>query len=132
MKVSWLGVSLVAVLAVCVLLLKSGTRHNTASKTVNSTPAVILVADFREADDPNDRCSVIIHAVRDASKRGIQVAELSSDSQSDLLHRYRVLTVPTVLLLDDSGREIGRFEGEDAATVVAIQSRLSALVRTHR
>ena len=127
MRVRWLGVGLVAVLVVCTLLLKSRTRHNATAANTNGTPAVILVADLNEANDPNDRCADIIRAVREASKRGINVAELSPDSNSDLLRRYRVLTVPTVLLLDGSGKEIGRFEGEDSSTVKAVQTRLSAL-----
>ena len=65
--------------------------------------------------------------MREASKRGVHVAELPPDSNSDLLRRYQVLTVPTVLLLDESGKEIGRFEGEDSTTVKAVQTRLSAL-----
>ncbi len=129
MKVRWLGIGLVAVLVVCTLVLKSRTRHNVSSSSVNSTPAVILVADLREADDPHDRCADIIRAVREASKHGVRVAELPPDSKSDLLRRYRVLTVPTVLLVDESGKEIGRFEGEDANTVQAIQARLAALAR---
>ena len=127
MRVRWLGVGLVAVLVVCTLLLKSRTRHNASSATVSGTPAVILVADLREAEDTNDGCAVIIRAVREASKRGVHVAELPPDSNSDLLRRYHVLTVPTVLLLDGSGKEIGRFEGEDSTTVKAVQTRLSAL-----
>jgi hypothetical protein len=130
MRVRWLGVGLVAVLVVCTLLLKSRMRHNATSATVNGAPAVILVADLSEANDPNDRCADIIRAVREVSKRGIKVAELPPDSNSDLLRRYRVLTVPTVLLLDRSGNEIGRFEGEDSTTVKAVQTRLTALVES--
>ena len=130
MRVRWLGVFFVVLLVACTLFLKSRTRHNSSSQTFKGTPAVILVADLREADDPHDPCADIIRAVREVSKRGIRVAELSPDSQSDLLRRYRVLTVPTVLLLDNAGNEIGRFEGEDATTVKAIQTRLSVLAGT--
>ncbi len=130
MKVRWLGVGLVGVLVVCTLLLKSRTRHSPTAASTNGTPAVILVADLNEANDPNDRCADIIRAVREASRRGIHVAELSPDSNSDLLRRYRVLTVPTVLLLDRSGKEIVRFEGEDSSTVKAVQTRMSALVES--
>jgi len=94
---------------------------------VNGTPAVVLVADLREADDPHDRCADIIRAVREASKRGVHVAELTPDSKSDLLKNHHILTFPTVLLLDASGKEVERFEGEDIATVSAIQTRLAAL-----
>lgn len=127
MRVRWLGVGFVAALVVCTLLLKSHMRYNAISPALNSPPTVILVADLSEANDPNDLCATIIRAVREASRRGIPVAELSPDSKSDLLRRYRVLTVPTVLFLDKSGNEIGRFEGEDASTVKAVQTRLSAL-----
>lgn len=130
MRVHWLGVGLVGVLVVCTLLLKSRTRHNATSATVHGSPAVILVADFSEANDSNDHCADIIRAVREASKRGISIAELPPNSNSDLLRRYRVLAVPTVLLLDVSGKEIGRFEGEDSTTVKAIQTRLSALAES--
>lgn len=130
MKVRWLGVSFVTVLVICTLLLKSHTRHTALSSNLNSPPAVILVADLSEANDPTDPCATIISAVRTASKQGVPVAELSPHSNSDLLRRHRVLTVPTVLILDKSGNEIGRFEGEDATTVKAIQTRLSALAGT--
>lgn len=127
MKARWLGAGLVAILVVCILLLKSRTQHNATSATVTGTPAVVLVADLREANDSEDGCAAIIRAVRQASKRGVKVAELPPDSSSDLLRRYRVLTVPTVLLLDKTGKEIGRFEGEDAMTVKAVQTRLANL-----
>ena len=69
----------------------------------------------------------MFRAVRQAAKRGIVVAEVAPHSNSDLLHRYHVLTVPTVLLLDETGKEITRFKGEDAATVKAVQTRLATL-----
>lgn len=129
MKVRWPGLVLVTILVIGILLLKSRTRQN-APSPVNSTPTVLLVADLREANEKDDRCAEIIQAVRETSRRGVHVAELSPDSKSDLLHRYHVLTVPTVLLFDETGKEIGRFEGEDAATLKAIKMRLAALSGT--
>lgn len=131
MRVRWPGVLFVVLLAAGTLFLKSRARHSSSSQTFKSSPAVILVADLREVDDPHDPCADIIRAVRDVSKRGIRVAELSPGSQSDLLRRYRVLTVPTVPLIDGAGNEIGRFEGEDARTVKAIQARLAVLAGTN-
>ncbi len=127
MKVRWLGVGLVALLVLCTLLLKSRMRHHVSSVSVSRTPAVVLVADLREANDTADACAVIIHAVREASKRGVDVEELTPDSNADLLRRYHVLTIPAVLLFDKRGKEVDRFEGEDDATVKAIQMRLAAL-----
>lgn len=126
MRVRWLGISLVAVLVLAILLLKSHLGPG-VSTDVSGPPAVVLVADLREAGEPNDGCALIIRAVREASKRGVHTAELPPDSRSDLLRRYHVLTAPTVLIFDKTGKEISRFEGEDSATVHAIEARLASL-----
>lgn len=132
MKVRWPGLILVIVLVFGLLLLKHHTRQTIAATKVDGAPSVILVADFREANEEGDRCAEIIRAVRQTSKRGVRVSELSPDSNSDLLSRYHFLTVPTVLLLDNNGKEVGRFEGEDATTVKAIKAKLAALPGTGR
>jgi len=90
-------------------------------------PAVVLVADLREADSPNDTCAQIIQAVRDASRRGVRVMELMPNADSPLLKNHRVVVVPTVLVLDKDGRELSRFEGESGATLDAIRIRLSQM-----
>lgn len=126
-KVCWPGLILVTVLVVSLLLLKDRTHQAIATPSVDGAPSVILVADFSEASLGGDRCAEIIQAVRQTSKRGVRVSEVSPDSKSDLLRRYHLLTIPTVLLLDNRGEEIGRFEGEDATTVKAIKQRLAAL-----
>lgn len=90
-------------------------------------PSVILVADPSEANDSDDGCAVMFRAVRQAARRGVAVTELAPNSNSDMLRKYHVLTVPTVLVLDNAGKEVSRFEGEDAATVKAVQTRLAAL-----
>lgn len=127
MKVRWPGVALVALLVVGTLLLKNRTRHDVPAAILKGIPSVILVADPSEANDSDDGCAVMFRAVRQAAKRGVAVAELAPNSNSDLLRKYHVLTVPTVLVLDNAGKEISRFEGEDAATVKAVQTRLAAL-----
>ena len=127
MKVRWPGVALVLVLLIGILFLKSRTRQNPAPATMKGIPSVILVADPNEANDSDDGCALMFRAVRQAAKRGVTVAELAPNSNSDLLRRYHVLTVPTVLLLDKTGKEITRFEGEDVATVRAVQNRLDSL-----
>ena len=127
MKVRWPGVVLVALLVVGTLLLKNRTRHDVPAAAPKGIPSVILVADPSEANDSDDGCAVVFRAVRQAAKRGVAVAELAPNSNSDLLRQYHVLTVPTLLFLDNAGEEISRFEGEDAATVKAVQTRLAAL-----
>lgn len=130
MRVRWLGIGLVVALVVCILFLKSRYLPRVAPVASSQSPAVILVADFREANDPNDRCADIIRAVRQASARGVGVTELSLDSKSSLIRQHHVVSVPTVLFLDPNGAELSRFEGESAATVKAVQTRLASLVVT--
>lgn len=130
MKVCWPGVALVLVLVIGILFLKSRTRQNAAPATVKGIPSVIFVADPSEANDSDDGCAVMFRALRQAAQRGVAVTEVAPNSNSDLLRRYHVLTVPTVLLLDKTGKEITRFEGEDVATVRAVQNRLDSLSET--
>ncbi len=91
------------------------------------TPAIVLVADLREADSPNDICARIIQAVREARSKGVSVTELMPNSNSALLKKYTVVVAPTVLVLDKDGRELNRFEGESIATLDAIRVKLSQL-----
>jgi hypothetical protein len=128
MKVRWPGVALVVLLVVGTLLVKNRIRYNTPSVAPTITPSVIYVADPSEADDSDDGCAVMFRAVRQAAKRGIKVAEIPPNSNSELLRKYHVLTVPTLLVLDKAGKETDRFEGEDAATVKAVQTRLASLL----
>jgi hypothetical protein len=65
--------------------------------------------------------------VRSARERGIAVQELEPGSKSDLLARYHVLTIPTVLILDHDGKETSRYEGEGRDTVKALHARLEQL-----
>lgn len=93
----------------------------------SSPPAVILIADLREADSPNDTCARIIQAVREARSQGVSVTELMPNSDSALLKKHPVVVAPTVLVLDKDGRELNRFEGESVATLDAIRAKLSQL-----
>lgn len=127
MKVRWLGVVFVAVLVAGTLVLKSRTSRQLVPSASNQSPAVILVADFREAEENDDPCAVIIRAARQASARGVRVTELPPDSTSDLLRQHHIVIVPTVLVLDRNGSELSRFEGEREATVKAVQTRLADL-----
>ena len=127
MKVRWSGVILVGLLVLGTLFLKSRTRQHGAIDATKGIPSVILVADPSEANDSDDGCAVMFRAVRQAAKRGVTVAEVVPNSNSDLLRRYHILTAPTTLFLDKSGKEIARFEGEDGATVRAVENRLAAL-----
>ncbi len=93
----------------------------------SSAPAVVLVADLREADSPNDTCARIIQVVREAHRKGVSVTELMPNSDSALLKKHPVVVLPTVMVLDRDGRELSRFEGESAATLDAINAKLKEL-----
>ena len=45
--------------------------------------------------------------------------------------RYRVLTIPTVLILDRGGQVVSRFEGEDPQTVTAFALSLRGCISQH-
>lgn len=125
MKVKWPGIVAVALVVIAIIAYKVHTKHATDARA-QGLPMVLLVADLSEADSA-DACAEIIHSVRAARERGILVQELSPDSKSEMLHRYRVLTVPTVLILDRSGQVVLRFEGENRQTVVAVRTQLAQL-----
>ena len=125
MKGKWIGLVTVALIAVGIIAYKAHRKQDAASAT--AFPRVLLVADLREADDAGDPCAQIIHDVRAARARGVAVEELSSDSKSELLARYHVLTAPTVLILDPKGQVVSRYEGEGKQTVAALHSQLDQL-----
>jgi len=125
MKVKWPGIAAVALVVIAITTYKIYTKHP-AVGGAEGLPTVILVADLSEADS-TDACAEIIHSVRAARDRGVQVQELSPDSKSEMLHRYRVLTIPTVLILDKGGQVVLRFEGEDRQTVTAVRTQLARL-----
>jgi hypothetical protein len=105
-------------------------KQRTVSKGVNQAvapPAVVLVADLREADSSNDTCAQIIRVVREARSRGITVIELMPNSDSVVLKNHRIVVAPTVLILDKNGQELSRFEGESVATLDAIRTQVNEI-----
>lgn len=125
MKVNWPGIVFVALVVIAITAYKIHTKHATIAGA-DGLPRVLLVADLSEADSA-DACAEIIHSVRAARERGVSVQEFSPDSKSEMLHRYGVFTVPTVLILDRGGQVVLRFEGEDRQTVVAVRTHLAQL-----
>ena len=125
MKVKWSGILVLALMMIAIGAYKVRTKRATAARE-DGAPRVLLVADLSEADSA-DACAEIIHSVRTARERGVHVQEFSPDSKSEMLRRYSVLTVPTVLILDRSGQVVRRFEGEDRQTVTAVQTELARL-----
>lgn len=127
MKVKWIG--LLAVLLVAGTIVGYKAHMATHPRVVGRSvpPRVLMVADLSEADSAGDACAEIIHLVRAARDRGIAVEELEPGSKSDLLARYHVFTIPTVLILDRTGGVLSRFEGEGRETVAAVRAGLQQL-----
>lgn len=130
MKTRWIGITFVILVVAGIIAFKLHTapqaQVQTAQAVSTTKPQVILVANLREANDKADNCSIIIHLVRAAGKRGIPIRELSPGSPSPLIKQYHVLTIPTLLVLHH-GRVVSRFEGESLSTVQKIRTRLAKL-----
>lgn len=127
MKGRWIGLASVLLAAAGVVTYKHVASGTAPSEAVSATPSVLLVADLNEAGEADDGCAQIINAVRAARRRGVKVAELMPNSSSELLARYRVVTAPTVVIIDKDGRAAARYEGEDIETVQAIEAKLATL-----
>ena len=102
-------------------------RPIVTSKAVAAAPSaptnsVLLFANLSEAGEGEDGCAIIIRTVRSARAHGVSVTEYNSGSSPDVRKQHRVVVEPTVIVLDSSGREVARHEGEDAATISAIRA----------
>ncbi len=130
MKTRWIGILFVVAVVAGIIAFKFHSKPappvQTAQAVSSAKPEVILVANLREANDKGDNCSIIIHLVRAAGKRGIPIRELSPGSPSPLIKQYHVLTIPTLLVLHH-GRVISRYAGESRSTVQKIRTRLAKL-----
>ena len=118
----WIGVAVIAAAAVAIIAYKT---LSTSEQPTSTTGAlrVLLFANLGEADD-DCPCGDIIRAVRGAASKGVATRE-----NDDAFGRQHKVTVePTVIVLDTSGREQLRFEGESRATrdkVVAEMAKLA-------
>lgn len=126
MKMKWIGLIAVVLVAGAIIGYKAYVSPPHAASSA-AVPRVLLVADMSEADSADDSCAEIIHLVQAARGRGIAVQELSPGSKSDLLVRYHVLTIPTVLILDRNRQVVSRYEGEGRDTVKAVRAGLEQL-----
>lgn len=87
---------------------------------------VLLFADPREAE-ATCGCGLIFHAVREAASGGVVVREVDPEHEAELVRAHRVAVEPTVIFLDESGRETARHEGESSETIAAIEADLARL-----
>lgn len=127
MKTKWIGLSAVVLIAGAIIGYKAHLSPEVQAADVAQTPHVLLVAELSEANNTGDSCAEIIHLVRAARDRGVAVQELDAGSKSDLISRYHVLIVPTVLILDLNGKETARYEGEGREMVKGLRTVLEQL-----
>lgn len=125
----WIGVALVAAAAVAIIAYKTiGASERSAPTATASAgaPRVLLFANLAEADDACP-CGDIIRAVRAAAAKGV----LTRENDDALGHQHKVTVEPTVIILDPSGREQARFEGEAPATRDELVAELARLGESH-
>ena len=131
----WLGVGAVVVIALGIVVFRSGqsvSPARTAKSSPSAAPAtqpgpsVLLVADLGEAEE-SCGCGEIIRLVRHAEKHGVRIREVAPGAALELERQYRVTVAPTVLFLDGAGHEVARHEGESPAVVDSIRAGLDRL-----
>ena len=93
-----------------------------AAEPSKKAPRVLLFADLREAEE-SCGCGEIIRAVRAAAARGVPTRE----NDDALAKQHHVTVQPSVIILDASGHETGRFEGESAETVKRLKAALDKI-----
>lgn len=114
------------VLAGAVVAWREAYRAPAAGSTPARSPRVVMLIDLSETEEAGG-CGVIIHAVREAARRGIATEEIDARDSGTRTEHFRLLVAPAVLILDDGGREVRRFEGEAPETIKAIRDELARL-----
>lgn len=129
MKTKWIGLITIVLVAGSLVSYKAYSEQSSARHIARSAtpPRVLLVADLGEANEAGDSCAEIIHLVRAAHDRGIAVQELNADSQSNLIRRYHVMVIPSVLIFDRSGKVTARYEGEGQRVINALRTALAQI-----
>ncbi len=125
-----LGLAAVLAAAVAVVAYKAVVKRGEAGTPPTSRePAVVLVADLREADT-DCGCGEIIRRVRAAKARGVSVQELAPDDPAT--RGYGVTVAPTVVFLGKTGEVVARREGEGPEAISAVSADLERLERVAR
>jgi hypothetical protein len=129
MKNKWLPITSVIVIVVSIVAIKTWLANRPSESQVELlSPQVILVATSEEAAS-RTRCGDIVRLVRSAAQHGIKVQELTPDSKSELLTRYRVMATPTVLIFGSNSTLRFRYEGESAETLEALRREIQGMIR---
>lgn len=133
MNAKRIALAIVILAVIAVVVVKASTRGTasppaTATAAPASRPAVVLVADLREAESECG-CGQIIRRVRAAKAQGVTVEEVAP---GELAGRYGVTVVPTVVFLDAAGQIVARHVGESPEILAAISGDLARLEGARR
>jgi len=127
MKLKYIGLTVVVLITASIIGYKTMLSTKAQAADKSTTPRVLLAANLGEVNEAGDSCALIIHLVRAAHERGIDVQEVDSRSKSPLISQYHVLIIPTVLIFDASGKEVSRLEGEGEDMIQKLRTELAQL-----
>ena len=130
MTAKWPAAALIFVAASGLIVWREVQRTPTPAHSPAPAGArLVIYADLGEVDE-TEGCGAIIRGVREAARLGVATEEIDARKPSDRLARYKLLVAPSVLFLDEAGREVKRYEGEAPDTVRAILERIRHLPPT--
>jgi hypothetical protein len=133
----WIGLLAIALVATAIVVYKAAVSGSSsfdvsiAGPPDGRSPLVLLIADPRQAEQACG-CAEILQLVRAVGSRGLPVREIAPEANEAAVRKYRVVVSPTVLILDESGSEVARYEGEDRRTIEAIRTDLERLFEAER
>lgn len=96
------------------------------ARSPSAARTVPLFADPGEAGT-TCVCGRIFEVARAARARGVNVREIDPDREQSVARKYRVTVAPTLLVLDGTGCEVARHEGESGDVLTAIQTDLGKI-----
>lgn len=86
----------------------SDVPHPRLRQPAQRTPLLLFFSSVRSG--PARRMASLVASVRVNKKRRLRVVTVDTDARSDLVERFGVSTVPSLVLVD-GGRVVGRLEG---------------------
>jgi thioredoxin 2 len=82
--------------------------HPQPRQAIQRVPLLLFFSSVRSG--PARRMASLVASVRVNKKRHLRVATVDTDARTDLVERFGVSTVPSLVLVD-GGRVVGRLEG---------------------
>ncbi len=134
----WIGLAAITLSALGIVAYKEAARLRAGAPATPRAPevrtsdlseaTVLLFADPREAGT-RCVCGEIFAAVRAAASQGGRVREIDPGRETALATTHRVTVEPTLIVLDTTGHEVARHEGESEEVLAAVRRDLARLTR---